>query len=876
LSQNQPQPHPLDSSLQTIAQCAVNGTFPVAAYNGGKMQLVFPNGTSTNTNAITFAVDDLAEFGRKRSGLNKWKTTLLGSLFPGHRSLNFQSTVGPAIVALGDYNYIFWRDTSGGELAAVRCRPDGTEATVATVAFTAEPSQKPTLTMTATTVMSNPVAIVAPDGEGICLQFLMHNPDQFAQNNVTVPMGASLWISCYLKPDDFQPFLTWSGPYDGMMVDSGAMVQSFPAISADWFTQGAFEQDPGEPIRDVFYLIVAGYGSKNAVSYVWRVDRFCMPVAVTAKDKKARAIANNAVTPINGIGGSTNSLSRGVQIVRAPSGAVLAVYCEYDQPSESNAIIKATMFVPNTSLPASGKTLPNDGISNPVWKGSIQFGTVASICRPYATFVGTQVEKGKTPTLKNSKGATQVFPNSIMQREVMFVFCGQITSSTSPPFPLQFFSAYYGLSVTIQQAQPLAPKSKSSLVLCDVADTFPYPNPAASVWDGSSPSGMVDWTACKYDYLVGNQAESEVEIEVKSVYGAKAGMKTTAGLGPMIEAAISGGARATQDTSKSRYNATVLSVLTKGQTNPTTGTANETTTLGVRPQGAYVARGYPSVSVSYSFFADRDGTVHAIPSIPMYMGLRLSTATSPVSASGEYQTYCYTPGDLNSYYPDNVNTTMRNLFNALSSDAKAAFTIGGKDYSNFYTDPNKSYLDHVVDAFGAKCFGASGKLSYLEFSFGSTENQRSEYQETSALTQASSVFFDSSLYAGLSSGGKISFAGVELAGAESYVAVGLELGASYTWKSSSTASWGLSLADYLNPLAPEESYTVRMYFFKPSRLWAREMQYFGFTGTGMTVPANIDFNNSAPTRFLFTVPTRSPTLNKRMQQAFPLTPVPPD
>jgi hypothetical protein len=95
--------------------------------------------------------------------------------------------------------------------------------------------------------------------------------------------------------------------------------------------------------------------------------------------------------------------------------------------------------------------------------------------------------------------------------------------------------------------------------------------------------------------------------------------------------------------------------------------------------------------------------------------------------------------------------------------------------------------------------------------------------------------------------------------------VGVDLNFSLMGGGGTTSTWGLSVNTYLNPPASGESYTVRMYFLKPSRLWATELEYFGVS---TSQPPAIDFVDSAPVRILFTVPYISEPLAKRLQTSF--------
>jgi hypothetical protein len=98
---------------------------------------------------------------------------------------------------------------------------------------------------------------------------------------------------------------------------------------------------------------------------------------------------------------------------------------------------------------------------------------------------------------------------------------------------------------------------------------------------------------------------------------------------------------------------------------------------------------------------------------------------------------------------------------------------------------------------------------------------------------------------------------------EGFAMVGSEFSSEVVRSTTSTTDWGIKLGEYLNPLAPGEAYTVRLYLLKPSPLWSREVRAFSTLPAGAAVDSN-----SAPLRILFTVPYISDTLRDRLTTKF--------
>jgi hypothetical protein len=244
---------------------------------------------------------------------------------------------------------------------------------------------------------------------------------------------------------------------------------------------------------------------------------------------------------------------------------------------------------------------------------------------------------------------------------------------------------------------------------------------------------------------------------------------------------------------------------------------------------------------------------------PLRTGVLRPNAKNIIPIQGQFATYCYTPGNLNSYNEQAINQKMFDSYNKLSAKDQSAFVINGEDFSSFYT--SQDYCKAIIKRFGFSGVGAEQTLSRLEFAFAETSSRKEEFQSTTAFTDSAGLFVDFSAYVGAYAG-----EGLEVFGFGEDV--GVYAGITATLKTSETTirkdskDWGIKLSNYLNSLAPGEAYSVQMYLLKPNPLWAVEAALFGRQ-------KGLDTQASSPIRIMFIVPYVSPTLKARLKTVFP-------
>ncbi len=819
--------NPLDSKITTLGgttyapgnACTVDDTL-LFAYSGDK-------------SVVTIAVNDVSAFLQSHtpSDLENWKSTdLMSVLKPGSSSM-VSTALAPAGVAFGGHYFLFWIDVNGN-LRGVRSAPDLSGASM--IHFSGKPanSDQPAVISNFTFGQVPISACVTPDGRSIAIQFLAEATQDFE----SIAQGAAVAITFLFDPATYHAAQNWTGVY---------YVRSFSQIAFLWsqgYTKGSFAwmlqaDASGNPAH---FQVMTAYDSTGQTfnTYCWQVDAGLVP-----NDGNAYWALGAAV-----------NITQQPFLIRDPNGAV-RLFCG----SQQNTVTTA-LFQPNGAN-------ADPGLNAPHWMDLTDYhndnptannGTYPCYMGPAAAFVTLPMTTGKSPCPLPepvTPPASKVYKDCWLQRQVLILFSNQQTGSS-----IYYATRYYGTLIGVPNYTTVTPDAtrQQQMLLSMVADTFPYPPPAPSVWDNSSPSGMVDWTACTYTYMVGDETETDVSVESGFAAGLKFGADCTEGIGLKEDVSFASGTDTLfgQTSTTTRVNG--LEILTKGIPNPNATEDNGDTFL-IAPQGTLFGRSYPNLTQDVFVFADDTNTLQFNTAVPAAARLRVDGAAPPVAVGGQFNTYCYTPGMLQSYSEATINITMRNAFNALSQSAKEDFVIDGRDYSVLYT--GGSYVADVVKLFGARSFGPTGDLSYLEFSFSETGNQKTEFQATSSFTAAGTSYTDLSDYIGAGGGAGIDIFGIGET-QSFYGEAGVEMNYALTSGAEGSSTWGLQLSGYLNPLASGESYSVWMYFLRPSKLWAAEAKNFGAGNQ-----TSIDFGHSAPVRIMFTVPYLSPALATRLEQS---------
>jgi hypothetical protein len=817
--------------------------------------------TADQNGALMVLYASTAEYvaSGKLSDLNQWHEAKIKSRLPDSMSGDFLVDGAISTMALDGYGYIFWKSTDGVFRVLRISFAEKPTGHLATIGFDNIAG------ISNGVFASNIAAFGMPGGMGKKLDGRIGCVVLYKDASACTSL-----LGVTLDPSTFVPNGPWQvedhsgGMWAALDADGSLASGGYTHLTAAWINQGAMQLTPYDVMRPYITLVTclrSRHASNPSRSYG-------LPLA-GAFDPISYMKVESVYPPIHGIeitGLQEAGVTSAATLCTAPDGSVLAKF------SDASAHARTASLLLN-SRPSGDPDHGKPGMYSPCW--IVASGdpdghspSVSSQTAPCSLFLPLPIQVGRSPcpVPMPSSTTTTYYENCRIQKHVECV----LTAASQLPM---FSTFYWGeiFAVPDYITADLLDEYKQTLILSMVADSFPYPVPEKRVWGADSPSGMINWLLCTYEYLVGSDASTKVENNITGAAGFKfSDTLLITSVGVQTEISLSVGYASITSTERTIHIATACSVTTKGLPKELQETPEQTddAELFISPEGALFCN-TPISRIGFDLAVTLLRGSNAISGSMVVKAHPIMTSP-PTAIAADYATYCYTPGDLTSYQEQRINSTMYDLFGKLSEQQQAEFIINGEDFRSFYT--GRDYLNKVIDRFGSPSFGPGRDSNYLEFSFSETSIMRDEYQDTSNFTHAGRWFIDSSIYAGVASHideeaevGILGIIGLGIPMLEETISfmVGMDISASHETSSSSSASWGISLGEYLNPLAPGEAYTARMYFLKPSPLWAVELKHFGFPSPGYESLPNIDLVNSAPVRVLFTVPYVSEALQKR-------------
>ena len=830
------------------------GAAGAAVCNQQCIQYAIPD-ADRSLNILTASVTSYQASG-SFSALNTWTMSSIAAMFPASLRANATVKYFLSAVSVGDYNYFFWLDTNN-VYRALRTRPDLKEPSAVTtvdlrcldavsqtptsnLAVFALPSSLPQLTGKIGAV------ILCTEDTKFALQPLVFDPADFVAGTPWTPVGP-LGNSIVIA------FTTDKG------------FTSLTDLSAGWVDQGTLQTSPrGALSPHVSLIIVAHRESGTTLSYgmdmvatfdaVYRGRR-----GLTTMDMVCSVELPSSMAP-----------PLGATISPGPDGTL---YLNYSNSSDSSCYRYATLILNSASNGQAGYGAP--GLHSPTWSPAAKDldGTSPSIVTtntPCAVFIPLPATRGPSPVPVNAPGggAPTTYQDCTLQKWIKCIFTA--SSEHVPQLSTFLWGTMFGIPNYI--TTPVTSDYANQLLLTMVADTMPYPIPAPEIWGPDSPSGMVNWLLCTYEYAVAKDEGTSVESTISAGGGFK--FDTTlilGGAGIKATADLSSGYTSIASQSDFTHVAQSSSVTTKGIPGTMAGQTGDVAQLSITQEGALFGS-YPPGEIGVDLYAVQERGQSTIKGQTLTL-MHPILLDPPTPIAADFRAYCYMPGDLRTYQEKSINDRMAYLFHRLAD--KSQFVINGEDFSNFYTEGN--YLQKIVERFGTNSFGPDKNLSYLEFSFSETAINRNEFQATTTFTDTGGAYVNGSGYAGLAwdseesiAAGVLGIVEVDALAVdwEGSFMIGAEFKGEWDTTTSTSVQWGLKLGEYLNPLARGEAYSVRMYFLKAHPLWAREVQNFGYPDQDPakpeTLPPTVDFVNSAPIRLLFTVSYVSPTLAARL------------
>ncbi len=552
---------------------------------------------------------------------------------------------------------------------------------------------------------------------------------------------------------------------------------SYYGISSSCFSQGSQGN----------FMMVSFYSSKEH-----DVKFLLYPIKMNGKAKEA---------PFS-IGGF--SCRRGFTIIRDPAGRLYGVQCSDHNDNDPNDTDK-NLYYRTFSTYA-------DITDNSNWSSeSLLNGTSheSSIC-PTLVFI-----EGRTATGQDFHGYNNC---TEIEQYSMALYANSNND-------LEVQVAPYGWSIIIPEYETLKPiPTETPLqVINMIMDTFPFPN--ENLGTSVAPNNPI----ITYDYGVTSASNFATTVSIDTLYGIKGAITTTNGIGPAVETEYKTGPQ--QSTSDSRETKVVNSYAVS--TTPTM----ENQSLVIGKHGECHGITPPDIIQGAAIFLDIHQTPLSGVSAPLFNSLTAAIGTSsPISE--QFTTYCYTPGNIESYLENNINQTMKDKYNGLSlsqqGDLSPDYAI---DYINKIIIPNAQDLDGK----GKNC---------LRFSIGASGMTTEGFESISRTMENAGWTYAGTAYAGVGTGIQFNIFGVG-EGINTSLMVGYDCTSIIGGSEVTETTWGL----YFDPQIPQEvpgakEYSVAMYLCKPNNLWARELQYFG--GSDIS-GKNIDFANITPSKIMFVV-----------------------
>ncbi|MGN6109310.1 MAG: hypothetical protein ACTHU0_29655 [Kofleriaceae bacterium] len=822
----------------------------VAIQHGAHILYAMPDGGSY----VTLLLNNLSEYQRtgRFEALNNWIKVSVKDQVPASMRDACKAECALSIAALGDYVYVFWR-SAGNQHRVLRTRPDQiTHIEIATISV-AKTSENGNATISSN-LAAFPLPTARPSLAGkIGVVALVNLPDSRTD-----------LIARVLDPATFSARSTWHATAPSDTAIALGSLTNYKHLTAGWIDQGRATLAPNEVPTPAVSLVINAH---NIVGESPSILSYGMDLLATF-DPTFRS-ETGAIARASNIPGLESAGSLGATLYNTPDGQLWTKFTKDCKTRSAKLALDTTP----ASDPAHGKP----GLHNPRWQPTddyqghqIQakaYNTPFTVFLPLTPTVGSSPCKVLPPRDKNgTTGPSRTYNNCTIQT---FIECVLASDENHMPRMSTFM---WGQTFRIPDyiSTTLVPEKQGIVQLTMVADTFPVPVPSTDLWGSDSPSGMVNWAITSYEYLVGNETAVELDYELSTSFGNKSsGNLNIFGIGVQNEASLAAGFSTLASEVQQTCRASSLTVTTKG-TPPALAAGPDDQRLNIAFEGAYFGMTPPTrVGVDAYLVLPRGATE---PGDVVEVGVHPDlTDTASVTRNGDYPTYCYTPGNLLTYDPGAINNRMRSLFEGLSASVKQRFVIDGKDLGRLYTRGH--YIDDIVKNFGSNSFGPSGGQPYLEFSFSETAIRRTEFQSTSSFTEGGTTFVDASWYTGLGWNQTLSHTFVipgivefsaDVFSSSGFIMYGTQFSSRVGSRDTASSTWGLRLGEYLNPLAPGESYTVRMYLLKPSPLWALEMALFGGASP------EIDVANSAPVRILFTVPHISDALRQRLTKTLRL------
>lgn len=715
-----------------------------------------------------------------------WKSFELAARVQASNGASFRSYFRPAAVLSGQTIYFFWADSASNQVYAVSMDRAG--------ALSSSPYKiyvRGSPTPSRLQVTSYLAASVAPNGADIILNWFDYGSAELgslALDPKKIDTESRQWAGnrgSSLKPADY-----------GL----ASVNHDFFRISTAWFTQGSQRN----------FMIASFYSSDAHRAYF-----LLYPIR---RDGTPAETGSAHVFKINDL-----SAKRGFTLSRDPASRIHGISCDDD--AETNIVIRNFNTNQSVEKDSSGK----DPVLSWGAKSNLNGISKGSEKAPVMAFVAG-VSNASTVTIPVPGQAAQTHPGTDV-RHYGFAFYAAGTQNREA-YDVQCQVAFYGTSSIIPNFARIDPEADyvSARLLSIVLDTFPFPNQNL----GTSVPGTRK--IIEYTYGASSSTLLSTMFSTQSLFGVKNTFTTTAGIGLAAEAEYRSGPQGSVGSTTTETVSVGYSVATT----PFAPDPSAPTRFKVEEHGQYFGTTPSSFVETIAIFKDVGGAIVNGAEAPLFSVIRPVPGSETIRVTGQYGTYCYTPGDIFSYGKNAIDATMARLYGKLSNKNKVFLSPG---YAS-------GYIDGVIIP-NARTF-PNGK-NFLEFTIGGSGGSGAAFESISEALATMGIVLKARKYFGVSGGGMLSLFGIlVLEGFSGSTLRGADYETSITAGVGNTTSWGIAFTNNApSAVSGAYGYSVKMYVCEPSNLWAREIQLFakGDVDAGSA----IDYEASMPSKIMFVV-----------------------
>ena len=698
---------------------------------------------------------------------DNWTTTKLSDLISVSDNAKFKSKYRPQALVIEDYYYIFWMDENNDRVLSVRLDRMGN--------WSNAPVE---IQNTDGKVMNGLGTTLAAMnyGKQVLLSWLDRDDKElkgFVLNSLVFDDAKRRWIGTPVKKLD---------------LSNTGITKKYDDLSTNWFTQGVTAGDtPSDEGNETYnYFVAVFYSSDDhkTITICADLDQVLDPqVSAQASMKQFETLSK---------------VSKNINVVRDPAGR-LALFQGTDNVSGQKDD-SLQYFLLNTDQDFTS--------SNLSWGKGVVLGSDQNF-HSHTTakgIAGVFISGDSNPGTFFADGKD--YPCTDVSLYLMLLYCRSDESNHA--YHIQCQMGTYGTAKKVPGYNIFDPVNQEVSSVYAIMEAFPFP--VENIGNTSVGQAVASHT---YGVDTSNNSRSSQASSIS--WGIKGSIHTNKGVGPAVETEIHSGTGSyfeEEYTVKKGKEYRVDTVIIDDPENP-----------GQKKVLKYgEVHAYPQYQLIEDAFIFLDLTAKAVNGTgsPLTSQLRINTNDDSVHVrSSQFDTYLYTPGDINTYTIGAINAHMKSLYDALSDDAKAEFGEWGKEYAN------NNYFDGVIKKHVQTLSSDTiNGVHFLDFSIDGNGGVDSKFQQIYSTYTENRSNLAASDYIGVGAGEEFSVFGIGES-IQTQLLGGFESSMESSDGTGSTSAWGTNLStNSQQGVAGANGYTANLAILRPSNLWSVEMKYF--------------------------------------------------